>query len=170
MLNTSIRRWHSYIGLFIAPSVLFFALTGIAQIYSLHESHGNYVPPAIVEKLSSVHKDQVFASGHHHAEPAPDADQNKHETDSVAPGTGASAAPGVSVDASKGASADAKDEDDKPALSTVLLKGFFCFVAVCLALSTTFGLWMGLTQIRQKRLAWLLVIAGAVLPVGLLIL
>jgi hypothetical protein len=133
MLNTSIRRWHSYIGLFIAPSVLFFALTGIAQIYNLHEAHRAYVPPVIVEKLSSVHKDQVFALGHHDAPPAP-------------------------------AAAAAKDEDDKPALSTVLLKGFFCLVAVCLSVSTAFGLWMGLTQTRQKRLAWLLVIAGVLLP------
>ncbi len=65
MKLTTIRQWHSYLGLFIAPSVLFFALTGATQLFGLHESHGDYRPPAIVEKLSSVHKDQVFELGHH---------------------------------------------------------------------------------------------------------
>jgi len=70
----TIRRWHSYIGLFIAPSVLFFSLTGAVQLFSLHEAHGNYQPFAIVEKLSSVHKDQEFALGHHPAQPAQEHD------------------------------------------------------------------------------------------------
>jgi hypothetical protein len=42
-------------------------------------------------------------------------------------------------------------------------------VAICLVLSTVLGLWMGLTQTRQKRLAWMLVLAGALIPVGLLL-
>jgi hypothetical protein len=132
----SIRQLHSYIGVFIAPSVLFFALTGAVQLFSLHEAHGNYQPPAIVEKLSSVHKDQVFALGDHHDQaPSP----------------------------------AAKDDDDKTELSTLILKGFFLLVALCLAVSTVLGLWMGLTQTRQKRIAWLLAIAGALIPVGLLV-
>ena len=65
----SIRTWHTYLGILIAPSVLFFALTGALQIFSLHEAHGTYHPLPIVEKFSSVHKDQVFALGEHHEEP-----------------------------------------------------------------------------------------------------
>jgi hypothetical protein len=82
----SIRRWHSYIGLFIAPSVLFFSLTGAVQLFSLHESHGKYRPPPILEKLSAVHKDQVFALGDHHG-PAEDAapDGGKPPGDRLAP-------------------------------------------------------------------------------------
>jgi hypothetical protein len=137
----SIRRWHSYIGLFIAPSVLFFSLTGAAQLFSLHEAHGKYVPPAIVEKLSSVHKDQVFAFGNHHAPP-----------ESVTPSP-----------------APADDDEDKVALSTLLLKAFFFIVALCLAVSTTLGLWMGLTQSPRKKMRWMLVVAGAVIPVILLL-
>jgi hypothetical protein len=84
MLSTTIRRWHSYIGLFIAPSVIFFALTGAIQLYGLHEANGHYRPPAIVEKLSSLHKDQVFAFGHHHEPPAPkDDDDDKEETSTL---------------------------------------------------------------------------------------
>jgi len=138
---TRIRLWHSYIGLFIAPSVLFFALTGALQIFSLHEAHGKYEPPALIERLSSVHKDQVFALGHHHPQP---------EADAASP-------------------AAAEEDSDKPRMSTTLLKVFFLLVAICLALSTALGLWMGLTQIPRKRTGWLLVIAGALIPAVLLI-
>jgi hypothetical protein len=140
MNMATIRRWHSYIGLFIAPSVLFFALTGAAQIFNLHEAHGRYVPPALLEKLSSVHKDQVFAFGDHHtAQPQSAAPEQAHE------------------------------DEDRPAPATLLLKWFFLVVALGLTVSTAFGIWMGLTQIRARRLAWLLLVAGALIPAGLLI-
>ena len=150
MTMTSVRQLHSYIGVFIAPSVLFFALTGAVQLFSLHEAHGNYRPPAIVEKLSSVHKDQVFAFGDHH-------DQPSAENDAGKPAAGAAPPP------------EAK-EDDNDKMSTLILKGFFLLVAVCLTVSTALGLWMGLTQTRQKRLALWLAVAGALIPVGLLVL
>jgi hypothetical protein len=129
----TIRRWHSYIGLFIAPSVLFFSLTGAAQLFSLHEAHGKYHPPAVVEKLSSVHKDQVFALGDH-GQPQ----------------------------------AGAEDDGDKVEGSTLVLKWFFLLVALCLAVSTTLGLWMGL-KFTQRKTGWLLVVAGTVIPVALLV-
>jgi len=142
MLSSTIRRWHAYIGLFIAPSVIFFALTGATQLYGLHEAHGRYRPPAIVEKLSSLHKDQVFAFGHRH-EPAPDADPGK---------------PGA-----------APDDDDKEETSTLILKGFFLIVALGLTFSSAFGAWLGLTQIRRPRLAAALLITGALIPVILVL-
>lgn len=149
MSTAVIRLWHSYIGLFIAPSVLFFALSGAVQLFSLHEAHGHYHPFAIIEKLSSVHKDQVFELGHHDAAPEPGADAGE-PADSAKP-------------------AAAKEDDDKTELSTLLLKGFFLVVALCLTVSTALGLWMGLTQTRRKRIGWLLVIAGAAVPLGLLV-
>ena len=148
---TNIRKWHSYIGLFIAPSVLFFALTGAVQLFSLHEAHGNYHPAVLVEKLSSVHKDQVFALGDHHDHAAAKNDAAKPDADS-APRAGA------------------EDDGDKTELSTWALKIFFLLVAVCLTVSTSLGVWMGLTQIRSKPLAWWLIIAGALIPLGLLLL
>ncbi len=135
----TIRRWHSYIGLFTAPSVMFFGLTGAVQIFSLHEAHDRYRPPAIIEKLSSVHKDQVFAFGDHHAKSVGEV------------------------------AADKPDTGDEPKLPTLLLKSFFLVVALGLTLSAALGLWMGLTQTRNQTTAWLLVIAGALIPVVLLL-
>jgi hypothetical protein len=145
----TIRRWHSYIGLFIAPSVLFFALTGALQLYSLHEAHGHYQPLALVEKLSSVHKDQVFAFGDHHADTARESDAGKKDVEKVSP-------------------ADA-EENDESRLPTLLLKAFFLVVAIGVILSAALGLWIGLTQTRSKKTAWLLVVAGTLIPVGLLL-
>jgi hypothetical protein len=143
MTITTIRRWHSYVGLFIAPSVVLFALTGALQLFNLHEAHGNYKPAALLEKLSSVHKDQVFTRGQHPAPPSPEA--------------------------AAALRAEADDEEDKPSVSTVILKGFFLIVALCLALSTSIGVWMGLTQTRPRKIAWLLLAAGTLIPLGLLV-
>jgi hypothetical protein len=144
MITTSrLRRWHAYIGLFIAPSVLFFAVTGALQIFDLHEAHGGYRPAVLLQKLSAVHKDQVFEQPHEHEEPA---------------------APAPAGDAAK----HADDDDDKVGASTLALKWFFLFVAVGLTLSTSIGIWMGITQLRRAALAWTLIAAGAAVPVLLL--
>lgn len=147
MLRATIRQWHCYIGMFIAPSVLFFALTGALQVFSLHEAHGDYEPFPLVEKLASVHKDQVFKLGHHHAPASPTSDAGKP------------AAPKPD-----------EDGDDKTPPAQLMLKAFFLIVAVSLAVSTAFGLWMGLKYTPRKGLAWGLFVAGAVLPVALLLL
>jgi hypothetical protein len=148
MFTTTVRRWHAYIGLFIAPSVLFFSLTGAVQLFSLHEAHGSYRPAAIVEKLSSVHKDQVFAFGGHHADAEPQGEAGK-------PGAGPGPGP--------------HDDDDRTPAATLMLKWFFLLVSLGLVLSTALGIWMGLTQIRKTRLALLLLAAGTLIPVGLLL-
>jgi hypothetical protein len=147
MTMMSIRQLHAYVGLFIAPSVLFFALTGAVQLFDLHEAHGDYRPFPLIEKLSSVHKGQVFAFGDHHvADPGSEAQK-------PAAGTADGAA----------------EDEDKTELSTVLLRVFFLLVALCLVLSTALGLWIGLSQTRRRRLSWVLLIAGALIPVGLLL-
>jgi hypothetical protein len=129
-----------YIGMFMAPSVLFFALTGALQIFSLHEAHGEYVPPPLVEKLSSVHKDQVFKARPHATEPA--------------------------LTATK---APPKGEEHRTPAKTLLLKAFFLFIALGLTMSTVLGLWIGLTHPRDRRLSWILFAAGAVMPVALIL-
>jgi hypothetical protein len=140
----SIRTWHTYIGILIAPSVLFFAFTGSLQLFSLHEAHDSYKPPPVIEKLASVHKDQVFALKEHDHEPEPSA----------------GAQPGEHHE-------ESKEEDAEPSLGTRLLKWFFLVVAVGLIASTSLGLWMGLTHLRHKRVGWWLLLTGSVIPVAL---
>lgn len=144
---TAIRRWHAYIGLFSAPSIIFFALTGATQLFSLHEAHGQYKPFAIIEKLSSVHKDQEFALGHHRPEPR---SEDKAEESAINKKSGGPA------------------DSDEPKFATLVLKAFFLVIALSLTMSAVLGLWIGLTQTRNKKTARILVIAGALIPLVLL--
>ena len=138
-----IRIWHMYIGILIAPSVLFFALTGALQLFSLHEAHGSYEPPPLIEKLSRLHKDQVFAQK----------EKKEHEKDK-SEGAGAQEHPKA-------------EKEDQPRLGTVLLKWFCLLVALGLSISTLFGLWMGLTHLRRRRTGWWLLAVGIILPAAL---
>lgn len=140
----SLRVWHSYLSVFIAPSVIFFALTGALQIFNFHEAHAGYQPPVLLEKLARVHKDQVFERAERHEPP---------------PAAGAAPPP-------------PHDEEDEggPGVLTLALKWFFLGVALVLTTSATLGLWIGLTHIARKRVSALLVCAGCLVPLLLLVL
>jgi len=145
----TLRTLHTYLGMLIAPTVLFLAFTGFLQIYSLHEAHGDYTPPPLVEKLSSVHKDQVFRLGGHHDAPA---------------AKSGAAGPSAPKDAD-----DAKPpKGPKPAV--MILKAFFAFVAVALATSTLIGIWMGLRQPLRRRTCAILLAVGTLVPAVLIVL
>ena len=154
----AIRQFHAYLGAFIAPSVLFFAMTGSLQLFSLHEAHGNYQPPPLIEKLSAVHKDQRFSAKPHKAGPTPAGAahaEGKHAEDTHAEGSQAGAA----------------HDHDHPATTPVrdlTLKWLFLAVAVSLIVSTCLGLWMAVTYSRRKVVIWTLLILGAALPVLIL--
>ncbi len=137
----AMRRFHLFIGVFIAPSILFFAGTGALQLFSLHEAHGSYEPPAVIEALAKVHKDQVFAV-------------EKHEAD----------------EADKGGHDDHHHHDDAPKATTLALKWFFLAVAAGLIVSTCLGLWMALVTSRDRAISWLLLLAGAAIPIALVVL
>jgi hypothetical protein len=137
----AVRRIHLFIGVFIAPSVLFFAVTGSLQLFSLHEAHGSYEPPALIAALAKVHKDQVFAV-------------EKKET----------AGP------DKGNAPRRRDRGEGgPKATTLTLKVFFLAVAGGLIVSTCLGLWMALAASRERAVAWLLLLAGAAIPIALLV-
>jgi hypothetical protein len=143
----TVRQWHSYIGAFIAPSVLFFAFTGSLQLFSLHEAHGAYTPPPVVEDLGRVHKDQIWdapARAQAHADDA-------HEQDHHA--------------------GPPRHREKPPAAWPVMaLKWLFLAVAVGLMGSTLLGLCLALTVGRRRGLVLALFGAGTVLPLLLLVL
>jgi hypothetical protein len=53
-----IRLLHRYTGLFFAPTILFFAITGGLQMFGFHETSrgSSYVPPNVLVHLSQLHK------------------------------------------------------------------------------------------------------------------
>jgi hypothetical protein len=138
-----VRSWHTYVGMLIAPTVLFMAATGILQVYSLHEAHGTYSPPTLFVQLGSVHKDQVFKAGHHGPPPGQEA---------KALAAGASPA----------------HDDPPPKLATVLLKAFFALAAMGLIGSTCAGLWMALRQGQSRRVTHSILLGiGTAIPLVL---
>jgi len=140
-----LRQWHTYLGVFIAPSVLFFALTGAYQVFDLHEPHGDYQPPPILQKLAQVHKKQTLVV---RRRPAPRPGAGGPSRDAASRGPGGAPPP--------------------TGLGAALLKWFFALVSAGLAISTALGLWIGLSHVRRKVVAWSLLAAGTVLPLALL--
>jgi hypothetical protein len=147
-----VRSWHTYIGMLIAPAVLFMAATGILQIYGLHEARGDYTPPPLIEKLGRLHKDQVFAAAH--KRPAAKTPAAGKPADAEAHGGGDR----------RGGDATQHQAPPAPKVATVLLKAFLAAVAVGLIGSTLAGLWMALRQPKVWRLHLLLLVIGAVIP------
>ena len=144
-----LRTLHAYAGMLIAPTVLFMALTGLLQIYSLHEDHGAYHAPRVLEVLGSLHKDQKLpgAGGghdHHDADDDHDADHD-HDHDDHDHDKGGPAHP----------------------WAVALLKAFFAVVAVGLFASTSVGIWMACQNRLRRRTHLILLAAGVVIPLVL---
>jgi hypothetical protein len=139
----AIRRWHSYLGVLIAPSVIVFALSGSLQVFRLHEPHGGYTPPMVIEELGRLHKDQVFAPLPPKPAPKP---------------------PG----APKPAATPSAEPAPKPA--HLALQWFVIVLGVLLATSTALGLWMALAYSAQKGRLLVLLLLGVAVPVALIML
>jgi hypothetical protein len=58
-----IRQLHFYLGVFFAPLIILFALSGALQTFRLQETPkgSTYTPPAWIVKLADIHKDQRAA-------------------------------------------------------------------------------------------------------------
>lgn len=149
-LAAQIWTLHAYVGMLIAPSVIFFATTGVLQIYRLHEAHPGYAPPPLIEMLGSVHKDQRFALAHR----APAGDQ---------PPRAGKPAPGAP---SPAGGPDAGEARHSKAFTT-LLKAFFTFVATGLIFSAVTGVWMALQQPSRRRAFLTLLLIGLLMPLTL---
>lgn len=54
----TLMRWHRHLSCAAAPMMLFFAVSGVWQVFRLHESRkdGSYEAPALVARLSDFHK------------------------------------------------------------------------------------------------------------------
>jgi hypothetical protein len=143
-LLMQIRSWHTYVGMLIAPTMIFMAVTGVLQIYSLHEAHAGYTPPAIVAKLGMVHKKQLFSQGR----------EGPPRGERPAPARAAERPP-------------ADEAARAPRQATSLLKAFFAAASVGLVFSTLTGLWMALRQPLRRRTHLALLVIGTLAPVVL---
>ena len=139
------RYTHLYLGVFIAPALLFFAFTGALQTLSLHETTrgSSYKPPAWIATLAQIHKKQTTTVPMHKTPPP--------ATQTASP-KGDIALPAHT----------AKTRHPLP------LKLFFLVVSIGLFLSTLTGLYMSYRYSRNRRLITAILLAGVLLPMALL--
>ena len=159
-----VRQIHLYVGVFIAPALLFFSLTGGLQVFSLHETTrgSDYKPPAWLVTLAQVHKKQTTVVSSHKPKPV-DADNHPAANSPAAPADSASgpmANPAVPM--------QIKPEPPRgEAKNPLPLKIFFAFVALGLFVSTLIGLYMAYRYTRRTALVSVVLLAGVVLPIVL---
>jgi hypothetical protein len=136
------RKLHLYSGVLFAPAIVFFAITGLLQVYKLHETRPgtDYQAPALIQRLGALHKNQTFALPRRGDGPRK-------------PGADKPTAPRA----------------PKPiGLAQSLLKVFAAAVSVGLAVTSGLGLYMAYRLSRNPWLIGGLLIAGVVIPVGLI--
>lgn len=140
-----IRQLHFWVAAFVAPSLLLFAVTGMLQLFKLHEAEGGYRPLPVIEKLGQVHIHQKYALRPVRARP-PEA-----------------AAPAAAKPAPAPARAESGEEGAP--LGETLVKWVFLVMSVGMALSSVLGIWMAMSNTRQRPIMLALLAAGTVLPI-----
>jgi len=158
------RSIHLYLGVFTAPALLFFAITGGLQTFSLHETTrgSTYQPPALLATLALMHKKQTIVAPPKRPRPA----------DSVAPAPAGMANPSEAKalpDVDAGSKSGGQDhEGAHPKKNLLPMKLFFALVAVSLVLSTLTGIYMSYRYSRRPRLVSSILLAGVLVPLALL--
>ena len=146
------RLTHLYLGIFIAPALLFFAFTGALQTFSLHETHpgSDYKPARWIASLAQLHKKQSLTVPPRRPRPAAEAQS-----------TPAAPANAATITAPAGAARPAQKKH-------LLMKIFFLVVSVGLLISTMTGIYMAYRYNRSKLIVTVLLAAGIVVPLALL--
>jgi hypothetical protein len=141
----ALRRYHNYLGLFFAPMILLFAISGALQTFRLQEAKGyGGPPPNWIVWLASVHKDQG----------PPRADKVEKPR-----------AAGPSVAAAK---PDGRVQKGAKRPSPLPLKIFVVLLSLALAASTVLGVLIALSIKGSRRISLTLLLLGAVVPLVLL--
>jgi hypothetical protein len=146
-----LRRYHFYVGMFFAPAILLFALSGALQTFRLQEEKGyGGTPPGWIVWMASVHKDSrlpkpqvAHVEDHHH-----DGDEDKPAAAVAKP----MPAPGAK------------------APFTLPMKIFAALMAVGLMLSALLGVTIALNNRTTRRISIAMLAAGTLLPLALLLL
>ena len=153
-----LRRYHLYLGMFFAPAILLFSLSGALQTFRLQEEKGwGSNPPNWIVWMASVHKDSRLPKAKPaQAQPqnATPADDHEH-ADEHAPPAAAKPAPPPAA--------------GKPPF-TLPMKIFVTLLAIGLIFSAALGIVIALNNRTTRRVSIAMLAAGTVLPLLLLLL
>lgn len=137
-----LRQFHHYVGVFLAPAIILFALSGALQTFRLQEEKGfGGTPPGWIVWMASIHKDQ--------ARPRLAPVEVKKPSD-----------------AEKASQPAQKSGTES--LATLPLKIFVILLAIGLIASALLGVVIALNNRATRLVSAVLLAAGAVVPLLLL--
>ena len=147
-----VRTIHLYLGVFAAPMLLFFALTGGLQAFGLHETSrgSSYAPPTWLANAAQLHKKQTLV--------IPPKRPRLPSVQTTAPA--ASGALAAST-AQRGESNNSSPKNLLP------MKIFFTLIALALLVSVLSGLYMAWRF--SRRPGWFGVVLASGIAVPLLL-
>ncbi|HEY8100019.1 MAG TPA: hypothetical protein VIF82_04645 [Burkholderiaceae bacterium] len=147
----NIRQFHLFLGTFFAPAIIFFAFSGILQLFGLHESRERGGPPPIawIAELAEIHKNQHLRA---ETPPREEVEHVHDEHDDHESTTHTHLPP------------------PKSAAQTWALKAFFLLMAIGLISTSLIGIIIALQNPRTRRNAWISLALGIALPLLLLFL
>ncbi|MGN6819144.1 MAG: hypothetical protein ACTHJR_10805 [Sphingomonas sp.] len=138
----SLRQWHQYIGVFLAPAILFFSFSGLIQVIGWQDAR-NPPPPGWVSAIAGIHKDQALPK------PRP---------------------PAPSPDRKPPAAKAGGHDDDHDHGGFAPLKIFALLTAIGLFTTTLIGLTIALGTRAMRRKSLIALGLGVVVPIVLLVL
>ncbi|MGY4396537.1 hypothetical protein ACVWZA_001717 [Sphingomonas sp. UYAg733] len=134
-----IRQYHLYLGVFFAPAIVLFSLSGALQTFRLQDKNPlGGKPNAAIVWMASFHKDQRLP----------------HEK------------PKRAVSA---ATAKPVAEPVVPKPNTLPLQIFVTLLSIALIASTILGLTIALTSRATRRISFAMLAVGTTLPLALLL-
>jgi hypothetical protein len=151
------RQIHLYIGVFSAPALLFFALSGALQTFSLHEAskNGDYKPANWIAMLGELHKHQTTQLPIRKAQPTT-------ISSSTAPSTAVTTEQ-LKVAPNK-SGATQMNSADRSIHHPLPMKIFFVIISASLFISVLTGLLMSYRYKRNKIRVTCFLLAGLLIP------
>jgi hypothetical protein len=151
------RLLHLYLGVFAAPAIIFFSITGALQTFSFHETTrgSSYQPPKLFMQLAQLHKKQTLVIPEKKPQPSTPA---KPAADKPAADKPTNPAP--------------RPPEAPPAKTKNLLpmKFFFLTISISLLTSTITGIYMAYKYVRNKTIVTACLAAGILVPIALALL
>ncbi|MHB1056376.1 MAG: PepSY domain-containing protein [Rhodanobacter sp.] len=145
------RTIHLYLGVFTAPMLLFFAITGGLQSFGLHEAGrgSSYAPPAWLVSAAQFHKKQTTVLPQRRRRP---------------PETAVGGVPVATAETRSPAASRPADAATAPKKNLLPMKAFFALVALGLLISVLSGLYMAWRYSRKPVLFGAVLGAGVAVP------
>ncbi len=142
------RKTHLYVGVFTAPAIIFFALSGSLQTFSFHEStkESSYKPPQWIVVLAQIHKKQSAQAPPRMPAPQPAFAAGSQKIAEPAPPPRPPAQPH----------------------NPLPLRIFFLVVGLSLFVSTGSGIYLAWKYRRDRVIIAVLLLAGILIPIALM--